>query len=334
MAARSEVIISGFADEGPADKRAESQLAMMSALGLSYYSLRFVDVGEGVKNVMQLGRREIRRLRSLHDEFGMSVSSIGSPIGKVKLLDQNDGSNNAFVPFERYLKREVARAIELATEFDTKLIRGFSFYHPKGESPEAYVDLAVERLTAIAEACQRAGVFFGLEVEANLVGQSGRLLRQIHKKVGNPHLYLIFDGGNLSSQNMPSDSVVSEYEMMRSGIGWMHIKDYRVDPRLEWQGYVDEERLKNFVPADRGDSGHEQILRDFKARIPGLSRRLRRQGIPGVFLDLEPHLRGGGQFGGFSGTDGFGVALRALLGLLDYTGISYQLRDFDSLSGG
>ena len=334
MAARNEVIISGFADEGPADKRAESQLTMMSALGLSYYSLRFVDVGEGVKNVMQLGRREIRRLRSLHDEFGMSVSSIGSPIGKVKLLDQNDGSSNAFVPFERYLKREVARAIELATEFDTKLIRGFSFYHPKGESPEAYVDLAVERLTAIAEACQRAGVFFGLEVEANLVGQSGRLLHQIYKKVGNPHLYLIFDGGNLSSQNMPSDSVVSEYEMMRSGIGWMHVKDYRVDPRLEWQGYVDEERLKNFVPADRGDSGHEQILRDFKTRIPGLSRRLRRQGIPGVFLDLEPHLRGGGQFGGFSGTDGFGVALRSLLELLDYTGISYQLRDFNSLSGG
>jgi len=331
MAVESDVLISGFADEGPPDKRAESQLTMMSALGLSYYSLRFVDVGEGVKNVMKLSRREIKKLRSLHAEFGMSVSSIGSPIGKVKLLDREDGSSNLFVPFERYLKRDVARAIDLAAEFETKLIRGFSFYHPRGEAPEAYIDLAVERLSAIAETCETAGVFFGLEVEANLVGHSGRLLQQIHKKVGNPHLHLIFDGGNLSTQNLPAAQVVSEYEAMKSGIGWMHIKDYQIDPQLEWKGYVDEERLSNFVPADVGDSGHELILRDFKQRLPGLRRRLQRQGIPGVFLDLEPHLRGGGQFGGFSGTDGFGVALRSLLRLLDYVGISYRLRDFDSL---
>ena len=55
MRAKPRVIISGFADEGPADKRAETQLTMLAALGLSYYSLRFVDAGEGggVKNAMQ-----------------------------------------------------------------------------------------------------------------------------------------------------------------------------------------------------------------------------------------------------------------------------------------
>jgi hypothetical protein len=54
-------------------------------------------------------------------------------------------------------------------------------------------------------------------------------------------------------------------------------------------------------------------------------------GVPGVFLDLEPHLKGGGQFGGFSGPDGMGVALRALLRLLDYVGIGYRLRDMDTI---
>ena len=39
---------------------------------------------------------------------------------------------------------------------------------------------------------------------------------------------------------------------------------------------------------------------------------MKSRGVPGVFLDLEPHVKGGGQFGGFSGPDGFGVALRAL----------------------
>ncbi len=331
MIEKPEVIISGFADEGPPEKKAEEQLAMLAALGMSYYSLRFVDAGQGVKNVMQLTRREIRRLRRLHADHGIRVSSIGSPLGKIKLADVEDGSSNAYVPFQTYLKREVARAIDLAGEFDTRLIRGFSFYHPRGTRPQDYIAQAADYLSQIASACQRAGVFFGLEVEANLVGQNGGLLRSLFAKVRNPHLYLIFDGGNLASQNLTAEQTFTEYQAMRRGIGWMHVKDYKIDPALEWKGHVDEERLKNFVPADRGDSGHEKILRDFKERLPALERRLRRQGVPGVFLELEPHLKGGGQFGGFSGVDGFGVALRALLNLLDYTGIGYRLAQYGDL---
>ncbi len=332
MAEKPRVIISGFADEGPLDKKAESQLVMLSALGLSYYSLRFTDVGGGVKNVMQLNRREVQRLCRLHTEFGIRVSSIGSPIGKVKLFDVDDGTANAFVPFDRYLEREVVRAIELAQAFDTKLIRGFSFYHPKGTAPEDHLEEAIERLSRIAEACSKADVYFGLEVEANLVGQSGRLLQELYRGVDDPHLCLIFDGGNLSTQNMAATQVLAEYRAMREGIGWIHIKDYKIDPKLKWKGHVDEDRLRNFVPSDRGDSAHEAILRDFRNKLPALERKLKRSGIPGVFLDLEPHLKGGGQFGGFSGPDGFGVALRALLKLLDYVDIGYDLTQYDELT--
>ena len=67
------------------------------------------------------------------------------------------------------------------------------------------------------------------------------------------------------------------------------------------------------MPADVGDRRHEAIFRDFSRILPAVERKLRRRGIPGVFLDLEPHLKGGGQFGGFSGPDGMGVALRAPL---------------------
>jgi hypothetical protein len=77
-----------------------------------------------------------------------------------------------------------------------------------------------------------------------------------------------------------------------------------------------------------GDAAHEVLLRDFAQVLPSLEKKLQRRGIPGVFLDLEPHLKGGGQFGGFSGPDGMGVALRALCRVLDYTGIDYHLRDF------
>ena len=65
--------------------------------------------------------------------------------------------------------------------------------------------------------------------------------------------------------------------------------------------------------------------------MPKLEQKLRRRGIPGVFLDLEPHLKAGGQFGGASGPDGMGVALRSLCRMLDYVGIGYHLRDFDDI---
>ena len=60
-------------------------------------------------------------------------------------------------------------------------------------------------------------------------------------------------------------------------------------------------------------------------------KRMKKLGLPGVFLELEPHLKGGGQFGGFSGPDGMGVACRALCRLLDYVGLGYQLRNFDDI---
>ena len=172
---------------------------------------------------------------------------------------------------------------------------------------------------------------FGLEIEGNLVGQSGALLGEIHRKVNHPALVTIFDAGNIVTLGCSADEVFAQYRAMKPGMGWMHVKDYRHPHPVKKTDQVDEEALKHFVPADIGDSGHEAILRDFRELIPKLERKLRRRGIPGVFVDLEPHVKGGGQFGGFSGPDGLGVALRGLCRVLDYVGIDYHLRDFDDI---
>mgnify|MGYP000946535572 CR=1 FL=1 len=58
---------------------------------------------------------------------------------------------------------------------------------------------------------------------------------------------------------------------------------------------------------------------------------MQKLGAPGAFLELEPHLKGGGQFGGFSGPDGLGVATRSLCRMLDYLQIDYSLRGFDQI---
>jgi sugar phosphate isomerase/epimerase len=323
------IILSGFADEAANEKTAVQQFAALAALGLQYYSLRFIDVGTGVKNVMKLTLAEIQKVRHLQDEYGLNVSSIGSPLGKVKLCDVDDGTKNVYVPFKKYLDREVKKACELAHAFETKLIRGFSFYPPKGADPWQYVPQAVDQLGQLVEACHRADLTYGLEIEANLVGCTGQILAEIHQQINHPALLLIFDGANVLAQGFSSAELYEQYLAMKPGLGWMHIKDYRCPGgSIEKGRPVDEDMLKNFVPADVGDCAHETVLRDFSHILPSVERKLRRRGIPGVFLDLEPHLKGGGQFGGFSGPDGMGVALRSLCRVLDYVGIDYHLRDF------
>ncbi len=331
---KPQVILTGFADEGPPTKNAEAQLAMCRALGLQYYSPRFVDCGHGVKNLMLLDDQELTYLRDLHEQYEMKVSSIGSPIGKVKLLDVDDGTHNRYVAFDEYLETEVAHAIELVCFFGARLMRGFSFYPPKMDDPRRHVELAGQYLRAIAEKCAEAGIFFGLEVEANLVGRNGELEMALYQAVDHDHLMLIYDGANISCQGYGPGAVYAQYEAMRDGVGWMHVKDYLRRDDEGMTDYVDEEMMMRFVPCDRGSAGYYQVFVDLKKRLPAILEQHAKRGIDGFFLDLEPHLKGGGQFGGYSGPDGFGVALRALCATLDAVGIGYDLTVYDELKKG
>ena len=130
-------------------------------------------------------------------------------------------------------------------------------------------------------------------------------------------MVLIFDAANILMQGYSPAEVFEQYLAMKPGLGWMHIKDYRgPQARRRRAGHVDEEALANISCRPTGRRRHEAILRDFSRILPAVEKKLDRRGIPGVFLDLEPHLKGGGQFGGFSGPDGMGVALRGLCRVL------------------
>lgn len=326
-----QVLLSALADEAAFHLTAVEQFSALAAIGLEYYSLRNIDVGKGVKNVMKLTLGEIQKIRHLEDEYGLNVASIASPIGKVKLLDEADGTKNAYVPFKQYLAKDVAKACELAHAFETKLIRGFSFYPPRDADPADHLEQAVDQIGRIAEACHRSDLTFGLEVEANLVGRTGELLAEIHRRVNHPGLVLVFDAANLIVQGFSTAEVWKQWQAMKPGLGWVHIKDYKPVKGTARGKHVEEDKLANFVPADIGASGHEKILADLATMLPALTKKLSRRGIPGVFVDLEPHVRGGGQFGGTSGPDGMGIALRGLCRVLDKAKVGYHLRDFDDL---
>jgi sugar phosphate isomerase/epimerase len=327
----SPLQLSGFADEASASKRLDEQLAAVAAVGLRRYTIRFVDLagvaGAGVvKNVVQLDDSELSAVKSRNALLGLEVASIGSPIGKVKLLDREDGTANRYVPFDEYLRGDVERACRAAVALGTHLVRGFSFYHPKGDDPAAHLPQAIDQLGAIAESCARQGLIFGLEVEANLVGQSGDLLAEIHKRVNHPALALVFDAANLLTQGYSPEETFEQYLAMKPGLGWVHVKDYRPLGAGGRVAHVDEEALSEYRPVDRGSGVYQRIARDLAEGGADVSARLASLGLPALLWDLEPHVRGGGQFGGFSGPDGLGIALRSLCAMLDDAGLRHDLR--------
>ena len=327
-----QVILSAFADEAANQKTAVQQFAALAAVGLQYYSIRFIDVGGGIKNVMKLTRAEITKIRHLEDEYGLNVTSIGSPLGKVKLVDKDDGTKNAYVPFKKYLAGDVKHACELAHAFETKLIRGFSFYPPRGADPHEHLPQVVDQLGQIAEACHRSDLTYGLEIEANLVGQTGQIMAEIYRQVNHPALLLIFDAGNIISSRLFAGRSFPAIPGHEAG----HRLDthQRLSPaasRPSGRRTSTKMRSSTLCPPNWAIAPTRSFCAIFAKQIPALEKKLRRRGIPGVFLDLEPHLKGGGQFGGFSGPDGMGVATRSLCRVLDLAGIGYHLRDFDDV---
>ena len=330
-----DILLSGFADEAAPEKTIDQQFSAMAALGLQYLSIRFVDIGtgNGVQNVLEFSPAELQLIRKQLDHYGLNIASIGSPIGKVKITDVEDGTKNRFVPFDQYLAEDVRKAIEVAELLETRLIRGFSFYHPRDSDHQDWLNPAIDQLGQIVETCGDHGLTFGLEVEANLIGHHGSVLAEIHRQVNHPALVLIFDGANLVTQGFSEAEIHSQFCEMLPGLGWLHVKDYLSAETAQTRPgeYVDEEALHRFVPCDRGSTGHAGIFRELARHLPTISQRLATRDIPGFFLDLEPHLRGGGQFGGYSGPDGMGVALRCLCEVLTECGIEFQLKSFESL---
>ena len=122
---------------------------------------------------------------------------------------------------------------------------------------------------------------------------------------------------------------------MKPRLGWIDVKDYRAlpDPAKNHPRHtIDEETLDQFVTVEEGDSGYRKILCDLLDYFPAMEARLKERGIEGVFVDMEPHLRSGGQFGGFSGPDGFGVALRSFCRVAEQVGWNCPLKDMNQLS--
>ena len=110
--------LSAFADEISPDL--DVQLATLAAEAIRHVEFR----GVWGKNVLDLSDSEIGTVKAALTERGVRLSSIGSPIGKLKITDD----------FTPHLER-FRRALQVAAMLDAPFVRIFSFFIPTGDDP-------------------------------------------------------------------------------------------------------------------------------------------------------------------------------------------------------
>ncbi len=238
-------ILSGFSDE--IDASIDVQFDHLQKLGIHYFEPRGIDG----KNISDLTFAETKELKQKMDNSGIKASSIGSPIGKIKITDA----------FEPHLEK-VKRVLEVANMLETNYIRIFSFYLPQEEKAENYRDAVMERMFKMAELAQEAGIILLHENEKGIYGDIADRCLDLLKTVESPSLRAVFDPANFiqCGQKVYPEA----FDLLLPYIAYIHIKDATADGQV--------------VPAGMGIGKIEDLLLALK--------KVNYHG----FLSLEPHL--------------------------------------------
>jgi sugar phosphate isomerase/epimerase len=273
-------VMSGFADE--IDPDPETQCAVLEGLGIRFVELRSA---WGV-NVLDLTDEQVAEVKRVLDERGFGVSSIGSPIGKINVLDD----------FDEHLRR-MDRAVELAQVFAAPFIRVFSFFLTADQRPADHRDEVVRRMTALAARAEAGGVVMLHENEKEIFGDVPERVHDLVTAVDSPALRLAWDAANYVQCGVVP--FPEAYDLLRPYTDYIQVKD-----AVLATGEV--------VPAGEGDG-----------RLRETVRALADDGYTG-FVSMEPHLASAHHLGGFSGPDAFVRATKAFLAILDSEGVSYR----------
>lgn len=240
--------VSGFADEISPDFH--QQLAALNEFGVSHIELRGVDK----ENISDLSPQKLREVKADLAAAGISVSSIGSPIGKISIEED-------FAPHLDKLKR----TLEIQKELGAPYLRMFSFYIPKGRGAEEFRGPVLERMSAMAEEAGRWQAVLLHENEKGIYGDTAPRCLDLMEQLAGPNLQAVFDFANFVEVDQDT---LEAFSMMKPYIAYVHIKDAvgLGAPK------------KTIVPAGQGDGHVEKILGEL---IGGGWRG---------YLSLEPHL--------------------------------------------
>ena len=237
--------ISGFSDEISSDTTV--QFEVLNKLGIKYFEPRGIDK----KNISELSPEEAASLKEKMDKFGIKVSSIGSPIGKIKLSDDFSAHFELF-----------KNVVSTAKVLGTKYIRIFSFYHDGASWTDDERNEVLLRLKKMIAYAGEKNVILLHENEKDIYGDTAERCVDLMQELCCDNFKAVFDPANFVQCG---ENTKNAYEKLNPYIEYMHIKD-----ALFSDGTV--------VPSGNGDGNIEYIL-----------KKLFADGYNG-FLSLEPHL--------------------------------------------
>ncbi|WP_125604930.1 sugar phosphate isomerase/epimerase family protein [Lapidilactobacillus bayanensis] len=243
----ADFTISAFADEISPDLM--TQIKSLKANGISHIELRGIDG----KNVSDFTVEEANNYQQIISANDMSISSIGSPIGKIGI---NDDFSDHLDKFKHVLK--------IARIFKAPYVRMFSFFIPKGEDPDQYTDEVINRWQQFLEVAKDYPEITLLhENEKEIYGDTPERCLKLLQALDSEQVKTAFDPANFVQCEV--ETYPYAYNLLKDKIVYMHIKDAK---------YADHE----VYPAGLGDGQVALILQQLvETNYSG-------------FLSIEPHL--------------------------------------------
>lgn len=243
-AVQEHFLISGFSDE--IDENIKVQFKTLNELGIKFFEVR----GVNGKSVADISEDELQELKNQMQLHGITVSSIGSPIGKILITDDFDAH------FEKF-----KWIVHVAQTLGTKYIRMFSFYKPEGTEWAAYRSEILEKLSRMIDYAKEQDVILLHENEKEIYGDTDVRCLDLLQELGCANFRAVFDPANFVQCGV---DVRKAYQMLAPYIEYMHIKDARADGSV--------------TPAGMGIG-----------EVPYVLAELKKADYHG-FLSLEPHL--------------------------------------------
>ena len=240
----SKLIFSAFADE-----YADSfigQLEVLNDLGIGWIEPRFLDK----INVADLTPTQAKGAKNLLDQYGIRVSSMGSPLGKIT-LDED---------MEAHLEK-ARRVFETANLFESKFVRFFSFYPGAGQEIARERETVLARVGRLMELAESYGLTLCHENEANIYGESDDACLDLLEAFGG-RVKCVFDMGNFVLDGVEP---MRAFEKLVPHIAYFHIKDALSAGAIG--------------PPGCGEACIPEILGAYKSRMK-----------EDTFVSLEPHL--------------------------------------------
>lgn len=221
--------IYAFADE--ASPLIDNQITAMKKNFLNGIEIRNVDN----VNVSEISDSKAKEVKKKLDNADLKVWSIGSPIGKIHI--END---NFLLHTEKF-----KRTLEIAEILGAENIRLFSFFTPENNRND-FKNTVIERLDAFYNIAHGSNITLCHENEKGIFGDIPERCLEIHNALSE--IKAVFDPANYVQCGVDT---LSAWEMLKTHVKYLHIKDAL--------------KCGSVVPAGKGNGNVHYILNDFIA---------------------------------------------------------------------